>query len=226
MRTGFSRTASTKSSKVVEEPVMSETREVEEVLDYWFLPRPTTEAEVEARKQFWFGGDASVDREIRERFTGRVERARKGELSSWNETPHGTLALLILLDQFTRNIYRGTPEAFSHDPVALELARAGFQAGRFEAMDPFERMFAALPFRHAEDVEWQKLAVALSVKDARVTTPMLKDFLVYSVDWARKHLDVIVRFGRFPHRNKALGRTSTPEEIEYIEYLKVAGQWL
>src|SRR5207237_672467 len=149
--------------------------EMQDVLDYWFLPRPTTEAEVEAKKQFWFLGGASVDREIRERFTGLVERARAGELASWTETPHGTLALLILLDQFTRNIYRGTPDAFSHDPVALEIARAGFESGRFDAMDPFERRFAALPFRHAEDVEWQKLACALAVKDARAATPLTKD---------------------------------------------------
>lgn len=202
-------------------------REIQEVLDYWFLPRPTTEAEVEAKKQFWFGSStAAVDQEIRDRFGALVERARAGGLDAWKETPRGTLALLILLDQFTRNMYRGSPDAFTHDPVALEIAREGFAAGRFDSMDPFERMFAALPFRHAEDVEMQKLACELSVKDARVTTPMLKDFLVYSVDWARKHLDVIVRFGRFPHRNAVLKRTSTPAEVEYLEYLKVAGQWL
>lgn len=202
-------------------------REIQDVLDYWFLPRPTTEQEVEAKKQLWFGSStAAVDQEIRERFGALVERARAGELDAWKETPRGTLALLILLDQFTRNMYRGSPDAFTHDPTALEIAREGFAAGRFDSMDPFERLFAALPFRHAEDVEMQKLACELAVKDARVTTPMLKDFLVYSVDWARKHLDVIVRFGRFPHRNAVLKRKSTPAEVEYLEYLKVAGQWL
>jgi uncharacterized protein (DUF924 family) len=87
-------------------------------------------------------------------------------------------------------------------------------------------MFAALPLRHAEDLESQKLGVALAVRDALGATPLLEEFLIYSVDWARKHLDVIVRFGRFPHRNAALGRKSTPSELEYIEYLKLAGQWL
>jgi uncharacterized protein (DUF924 family) len=131
-----------------------------------------------------------------------------------------------LIDQFSRNLYRGTPQAFSHDPVALGLAQTGFTSGRFDQLDAIERMFAALPFRHAEEVEAQKRGVELAVKDALTSPPYLKDFLIYSVDWARKHLDVIVRFGRFPHRNAALGRVSTAEELEYIAYLKWAGQWL
>jgi uncharacterized protein (DUF924 family) len=198
----------------------------DEVLSYWLEPRPKTPAELEAKKQFWFTGGQAVDEEIRVRFGELVSKARAGELSAWQETPRGTLALLILLDQFSRNLYRGTPEAFLHDPLCLELARVGFDSGHFDGFDPIERMFAALPFRHAEDVDAQKLAVALAVKDARSATPLLLDFLVYSVDWARKHLDVVVRFGRFPHRNKALGRPSTSDEIEYLEYLKLAGQWL
>ncbi len=200
--------------------------EFAEVLSYWFEPRPTTAAELEVRKQFWFVGAPSIDDEIRTRFGTLVERARAGELTAWTETARGTLALLILLDQFSRNLYRGTPGAFSLDPLCLELARQGFDSGRFDELDPIERMFAALPFRHAEDVESQKRAVALAVKDALSATPLHEDFLVYSVDWARKHLDVIVRFGRFPHRNKALGRTSTAEELEYIAYLARVRQWL
>ena len=197
-----------------------------EVLSWWLGPPPKTPDELEAKKQLWFTGSAAVDREIGDRFGDLVVQARAGALTSWTETPRGTLALLVLLDQFSRNLYRGTPDAFSHDPVCLELARTGFDTGRFDELDAIERMFAALPFRHAEDVESQKRGVALAVEDALRTTPLHKDFLVYSVDWARKHLDVIVRFGRFPHRNKALGRTSTPEEIDYLAYLALAGQWL
>jgi uncharacterized protein (DUF924 family) len=201
-------------------------QEIEDVLSYWFSPRPTTEEEVEAKKQFWFYGGNAVDREIRERFSSLVERACRGELDAWKATPRGTLALIILLDQFTRNVYRGSARAFAQDPIALELTRTGFESGQFEGLDAIERMFAALPLRHAEDVESQKLGVALAVRDALGATPLLKEFLIYSVDWARKHLDVIVRFGRFPHRNAALERKSTPSELEYIEYLKLAGQWL
>jgi uncharacterized protein (DUF924 family) len=200
--------------------------ELEQVLSYWLEPRPSTPAEVEARKQFWFYGGEAVDREIRARFQGLLERARTGALDSWTASVRGTLALILLFDQFTRNVYRGTPDAFSHDPVALELARAGFDSGRFDELDPFERLFAALPFRHSENVEDQKRAVSLAVRDARAATPLLENLLVHSVNTARKHLDVIVRFGRFPHRNAALGRESTTEELEYLDYLRVAKQWL
>lgn len=200
--------------------------EIEHVLAFWLGAPPKTAAELEAKKQVWFTGSEAIDQEIRARFGELVAQARAGALSHWTGTARGTLALLILLDQFSRNLFRGTKDAFSHDPVCLELARAGFDSGLFDALDPIERMFAALPFRHAEEVEAQKRGVALAVSDALGTTPVLKDFLVYSVDWARKHLDVIVRFGRFPHRNKALGRVSTPEELDYLAYLSIAEQWL
>jgi uncharacterized protein (DUF924 family) len=198
----------------------------DEVLAWWLGPKPKTASEVETKKQLWFNGTAAVDEEIRVRFGELVAKARAGELGSWTETPRGTLALIVLLDQFSRNLYRGTPDAFSHDPICLELAQTGFDSGRFDELDVIERMFAALPFRHAEDIAAQKRGVALAVQDALDTTPLLRDFLVYSVDWARKHLDVIVRFGQFPHRNRALGRTSTPEEIDYLAYLELTGQWL
>jgi uncharacterized protein (DUF924 family) len=201
-------------------------RESEDVLSYWLAPTPRTAAEAETRKAFWFTGSGAVDEEIRARFGGLVARARAGELDAWTGTARGTLALIVLIDQFSRNLHRGTPAAFSHDPVALALARAGFDGGRFDGLDPIERLFAALPFRHAEEVESQKRAVALAVKDALTGPPHLRDFLVYSVDWARKHLDVIVRFGRFPHRNVALGRPATPGEVEYLAYLQLVWQWL
>jgi uncharacterized protein (DUF924 family) len=201
-------------------------QEIEDVLSYWLTPSPRTEAEAEARKEFWFTGSAAIDEEIRRRFGALVAAARAGRCDDWSATPRGALALIILIDQFSRNLYRGTPEAFSHDGVALALARAGFDAGHFDAFDPVERMFAALPFRHAEDLASQKRGVALAVTDALSGPAHLEAFLIYSVDWARKHLDVIVRFGRFPHRNPALGRPSTPAELEYLAYLKRARQWL
>jgi uncharacterized protein (DUF924 family) len=200
--------------------------EIEDVLSYWLTPSPRTAAEAEARKEFWFTGGAAIDEEIRTRFGALVAEARSGARAGWSATPRGALALIILIDQFSRNLYRGTPEAFSHDGVALGLARAGFDAGWFDALDPIERMFAAMPFRHAEEVEAQKRGVALAVTDALASPPHLEEFLIYSVDWARKHLDVIARFGRFPHRNAALGRASTPAEAEYLAYLRRARQWL
>lgn len=200
--------------------------EIEDVLSYWIGDPPQTAEAVEERRKFWFEGSEAIDREVSRRFEHVLVRARAGELDGWKATPRGTLALLIVLDQFSRNLRRGTPDAFSHDPVALEIARDGYDRGMFDSFDIFQRMFTALPFRHAEDVDSQKRCVDLAVKDALVAPPHAMDYVIYSVDWARKHLDVIVRFGRFPHRNPALGRTSTPAEQEYLAYLKLAGQWL
>jgi len=200
--------------------------EIDDVLTYWIGTPAGEAAELELSKRRWFEGGSAIDDEIRGRFGALVAKARDGALASWADTPRGTLALIVLLDQFCRNVHRGTSAAFSHDPVCLELAQRGFDTGRFDALGPVERLFAALPFRHAEDVDSQKRAVELSVGDALRATPVTKDFLVYSVDWARKHLDVIVRFGRFPHRNEVLGRPSTDAERAYLAYLKLAGQWL
>lgn len=199
---------------------------IDDVLSYWIEPLPTTATEVESKRKFWFEGGSDIDGEIGERFRTLVEQARRGELDGWAGTPRGTLALIILIDQFSRNLYRGTPEAFSHDQKALRLARDGYDSGTFESFGTIEHFFASMPFRHAEDVETQKQGVALAVRDALRADPLLLELMIYSVDWARKHLDVIVRFGRFPHRNVALARPSTPAELEYLEYLKVAGQWL
>jgi uncharacterized protein (DUF924 family) len=154
---------------------------------------------------------------------GRDER---GELDGWAAEPRGRLALIILLDQFSRNVHRGKPEAFAHDAKALELARTAFDAGVYDGTDAIERLFALLPFSHAEDLDAQKRAVQLSIQSFRAAPPFLRKFLVGSTDFARKHLDVIARFGRFPHRNATLGRASTAEELEYLAYLKDAGQWL
>jgi len=200
--------------------------DAEDVLTFWLSPAATTEVELENRKGWWFATNPDLDRQIGERFGSLVARARAGELDVWADTPRGALALIILIDQFSRNLHRGKPDAFACDGHALALARRGFDVGQFDGMGTIERMFAALPFRHAETVEDQKRACSLAVTDAMTCEPFMREFCVYSVDWARKHLDVIVRFGRFPHRNAAVGRASTPEEIEYLAYLKLAGQWL
>lgn len=200
--------------------------DAEKVLAYWLEPKPVTEADATARWRHWFTSSDAVDRDIYERFGTLVERARRGELDAWTSTPRGALALIVLIDQFSRNLHRGTPDAFSADGRALEIARAGFDSNRFSEFDVIENLFAALPFRHAEAVVEQRRALDIAQRDAMRATPGLKQFLLDSVEWARKHYDVIARFGRFPHRNAALGRETTPEEAEYLEYLKCAGQWL
>jgi uncharacterized protein (DUF924 family) len=133
---------------------------------------------------------------------------------------------IILIDQFSRNIHRGTPAAFSADEKALAIADAGYAAGRFADLDVNESMFASMPFRHAENLQAQQRCVAITVHDALRGKVEWRKQLADNVDWARKHLDVVARFGRFPHRNATLGRASTPDEAEYLACLKQAGQWL
>jgi uncharacterized protein (DUF924 family) len=200
--------------------------EVEDVLSFWFLPKPETAEELAARSRWWFNGGETADREIRERFEPLVVRARRGDLDSWAATPRGTLALIILVDQFSRNLYRGSAEAFSRDDKALALAREGYDTRRFDEFDALEHLFAAMPFQHAEDLDSQRRGVLLAQRHALGGKPEWRKMLVGSVDFGRKHLDVIARFGRFPHRNGALGRESTAEEREYLAYLTSVGEWL
>jgi uncharacterized protein (DUF924 family) len=204
--------------------------DIASILQFWLDPRPTTAAESEAAWQKWFfQASPELDDVITERFGALLERARKGELDDWKATPQGTLALIILIDQFSRNVHRGKAEAFAADALGLELARDGYACGRFERFDLTEHLFAAMPFRHAEDVAAQRMAVDLAQRHAVMAVtqqPALQKSYVDSVEWARKHYDVIARFGRFPHRNATMNRDTTPEEAEYLAYLKAVGQWL
>lgn len=200
--------------------------DIDAILGFWLEPKPTTEEELVERGKLWFGGGPELDAKIRERFGALLERARKGELDDWAKEPRGRLALIILLDQFSRNVYRGSADAFAQDERALALARSAFDEGLYDAADPFDRLFASLPFSHAEDLDAQRRAAACAVRSFRGAPPYLRKFLIGAIDFARKHVDVIARFGRFPHRNATLGRASTEEELEYLAYLKDAGQWL
>lgn len=200
--------------------------DIDRIFEFWLEPKPLTEAEAAARWQFWFTSSDTVDRDIRDRFGSLVEKARNGELDAWTATPRGTLALIVLIDQFSRNLRRGTPDAFSADPKALSLAVAGYASKQFADFDVIDNLFAALPFRHAENLEAQRTALDISQRDAMRGAPGLKPFLLRSVEYARKHYDVIARFGRFPHRNATLGRETTPAEAEYLAYLASAGEWL
>ena len=181
----------------------------ERVLSFWLEPKPTTEDELAARQKLWFMGGKELDAQIEREFGGLVESARRGELDAWAATARGRLALVILLDQFTRNLYRGSPQAFASDAKAVALSASGYEANLFEGLDAIDHMFLSLPFSHAEDLELQKRAVRNAVHFARGVRPEWKNLMRAGVDFARKHLDVIARFGRFPHRNAVLGREST-----------------
>lgn len=177
-----------------------------EVLDFWF-------GHTEEARPEWFRKDERFDAEIARLFGALVDEAVAGRLAAWGEASAETaLALVILLDQFPRNMHRGSPLAFRGDAAALATARRMVERDMDLALPPVRRAFAYLPFEHAEDLAAQDEAVRLFTLLA-AEAPPLADML----DYAHRHRDVIARFGRFPHRNEVLQRQSTPEEIEFLK---------
>jgi len=173
------------------------------ILDFWFGDGTAARAE-------WFRKDPTFDDAIRDRFGEAVEAALGGAYADWTATAQGALALVLLLDQFTRNIHRDTPRMFAGDARALAVADAVVAAGRDRELGAHRRWFLYLPFEHAEDPAMQERSVALFARLAEDTG------LSEPLEWARKHAVVIHRFGRYPHRNDVLGRASTPEEIAFL----------
>ncbi|MFC0251609.1 DUF924 family protein [Massilia consociata] len=184
--------------------------QAQDVLDFWFLPEGT---EGHGRQRIeWFRKDEAFDAALRERFGVLVNQAVAGGLREWDEIgPRGTLARILVLDQFTRNAYRGKPESFAGDTLALLAARQLVESSAHLALSPVERQFAYMPFEHAEDARMQELAVTLFTELAQE-----HEGFTEALDYAHRHRGVIARFGRFPHRNAILGRASTPEELAYL----------
>ena len=180
-----------------------------EVLDFWF-GQPGSAAHGTQRPE-WFRKSATFDTEIAARFAPTIAQALRGELREWDAHPDSALARILLLDQFTRNTFRDSPRAFSGDALALEAARRMVAAGDDRALLAVQRSFAYLPFEHAEDLAMQDLSVRLfsELRDVAPETDV-------QLDYAHRHRNVIARFGRFPHRNKILGRASTAEELAYL----------
>ncbi|QKY06650.1 DUF924 family protein [Janthinobacterium lividum] len=183
--------------------------QAQEVLDFWFLP-PDNPDYGQSRME-WFRKDDGFDAQIRDRFGALIDAAIEGGLREWDTAPHGALARLIVLDQFTRNVYRGTPRAFAGDARALALALYLTEQGLDQQLPPMLRAFAYLPFEHAEDLAMQARAVELFQLLSQAQ-PGFDGML----DYAERHQEVIARFGRFPHRNAILGRASTPQELEFL----------
>lgn len=165
----------------------------------------------------WFAADPDFDRAIRERFERIHMLATQGLLAEWEKDPDGTLALLLLTDQFPRNLYRGSAHAFASDPIARAVAERAIEKGFDRRFDPALRSFFYLPFMHHEDMAGQLRALVLYEK-------LIADGGdIEGLNFARLHADLIARFGRFPHRNVMLGRISTPEEIAYLAQGGFAG---
>ncbi len=202
---------------------MSESRAIvdsEEILSYWFPPGYDADPET-LRQQVlrWFQGGSEVDQEIIELFTPVLEQARRGELDWWADTPRGRLALIIVLDQFSRTVYKGTPLAYAQDPTALQLALSGIEEGMQRGLTLMERLFFTLPLGHAEGPDHLERAdwmVRQAEERVELAPPHLRGMYEHSLSQAKANRAVIARFGRHPHRNDVLGRTSTPEELEYL----------
>ncbi len=178
------------------------------VLEFWFgIP---ASAEFGHTRPFWFKKSSATDELIRTRYAGAVEAALRGEFDAWiKRDERSALALILLLDQFTRNLYRDTPAAFVGDDAALAVVRGLVAAGRDAKLAPIERWFAYMPYEHSESLADQD-------ESLRLFGALAADGLTEPLKWARSHHDVIARFGRFPHRNEILGRASTAEEIDFL----------
>ncbi len=180
-----------------------------EILDFWF-GKPDDPDYGKYRKM-WFTKNLECDQEVRSRFLQTYQQAAAGELDDWKETPLGCLALIILLDQFPRNMFRGQPQAFATDSQALTYAKYAVERGFDQELLPTQRQFIYLPFEHSENLADQHQCVELFSS--------LKDYpeCASGVDYAYRHHKVIERFGRFPHRNEILRRETTPEEAEFLK---------
>ena len=174
------------------------------MLDFWF-GAPGSRERGRPRK-LWFQKSEPFDAEVRRCFLTTWERAARGECERWQATPLASLALVVVLDQFPRNMFRGTARSFASDSLALTAARSMIAVEFDRLLSPVERSFAYLPFAHAEDLAAQRRSLAL-----------FHGLDPESVRSATRHYEIIARFGRFPHRNAALGRCSTPEETEFLE---------
>lgn len=181
---------------------------IRDVLDFWFLPGDGPEFAASGKR--WYMKDQQFDEEIRQRFLALHESAAAGQLNDWGNSVEGTLALLILLDQFPRNMFRDSPRAFATDGKALSVARHAVNQGVEMDLPPAQRAFFYLPFEHSEDLNDQEICLRLTQAMPNADASNSLHF------WAVKHHAIVARFGRFPHRNAALHRESTAEEVTFL----------
>ncbi len=188
------------------------------LLDLWFGDEADDAIRAKRQAPLWWGKNSETDALLSNRFGELAKAAAEGSLAHWADIPDGRLALILLLDQLPRNIHRGTPAAFVQDPLARDLCLKGLVLGADNALSPLARVFFYLPLEHTESREQQARSVALfeALAAEQTGTPAQETFAGFA-DFARRHQVIIERFGRFPHRNDILGRTSTPEEAEFLQ---------
>jgi uncharacterized protein (DUF924 family) len=195
-----------------------------EILDFWFGELDENGLPDAEHRNRWFRSDRRFDEEIRRRFLSMVLFASEQGLDHWRKEAGGVLAEIILLDQFSRNIFRGAAMAFDQDRQARKLCRQAMQKGQDMMLPPVQRAFLYMPLQHSERLEDQDDSVECYEQLARSTQGLVADFMGSFLQSARDHRDIIARYGRFPHRNRALSRTSTPDELDYLDGGRSFGQ--
>lgn len=195
---------------------MDQDKQPEDVLRFWFGELDAQGMASEAISRRWWTRDDAFDLRVRGEFGETFQAAMDGRHEAWRDEPRSLLAYVIVLDQFSRNMFRNDPRAFSADPRALEAARVGVDAGLDRMLVGVARMFLYMPFEHSEDLRMQDRSVALFTAFRDESTGPLREQLDYFRTFAIRHRDVVARWGRFPHRNAVLGRTTSEEEREFL----------
>jgi uncharacterized protein (DUF924 family) len=186
------------------------------ILQFWFGSEIDDKTVAEQRSKLWWSKDPQVDDEIRRRFEPCLARASDREMNSWLATPRGRLASILLTDQFPRHIHRDTPQAFAFDPLAHLWCKEGIGTGADKSLRPIERVFFYLPLEHSECMEDQDRSLALFQALVEDADPEHRQTFDGFLRFAVRHRDIIKRFGRFPHRNRILGRELSPEELAFL----------
>jgi len=189
---------------------------IDRVLEFWFREKTMSAPHIDARMDVWFGTDPVFDLEIEKTFGNDMELAANGKLEHWTHSGKGRLALILLLDQFRRNVYRNTADAFSCDKTALKLCVEGAMKKMDKELTAIERVFFYMPLQHAESLRVQQKSADIYNRLAQAVSPTYRETFETVAQFAELHRDIIERFGRFPHRNQLLGRENTAEEEDYL----------
>jgi len=189
---------------------------IDAILSFWFMEQTLSAPQIDGRMDAWFGEDPVFDEEIAKEFAEDVENASEGRLDHWAHEPRGRLALILLLDQFRRNIYRNTAEAFEKDKAALKLCVEGAMEKKDKGLAPIHKAFFYMPLQHAESRKVQAKSRVIYQRLAEAVSPTYKETFETIAQFADLHADIVERFGRFPHRNKLLERDNNPDEEEFL----------
>ena len=189
---------------------------IDAILSFWFREQALSAPQIDRRMDTWFSEDPVFDHEIRKEFADDVDAACEGRLDHWADDPKGRLALILLIDQFRRNMHRNTAAAFSKDKLALKLCVEGAMAKKDKGLSPIEKVFFYMPLQHAESRKVQAKSVELYRRLSESVSPTYRETFETIAQFAELHKDIVDQFGRFPHRNRLLNRQNTPEEAEYL----------